>query len=188
MDLQKALETVKRIPGFGAAAAEETEELVGGRRAEGAELECVEPDCIAALAAPLEDVASYERQVEETTRALAEANHSLNSARYVVQVIRHEADTAQARIAETLRAGAHPGVAKFLDELADVWPRERLRWESDALKRKDGARMSAQERIDQINGARARAERLYYEPDPEVASAELERLRDAVALPTEAVA
>ena len=180
MDLEKVLE---RIPGFRAAKAEDTEAHVGGRRALVADLERIGAERKKAVVAPQKDIASATSKVENTREALAEAELALPGAHLVLQQINLQADTAQARIRETLRAGAIPGIWEFLDELSGLWDGERLRWESDALKR-DGVPMPAQERIDQINGARARAERLFFEPDPVVAERELERLRDAVALPT----
>jgi hypothetical protein len=105
-----------------------------------------------------------------------------------VQGIRLEADTARARIAETLRAGAIPGIAEFLNEVSGLWERERLRWNLGGAPKREGVPMPARERVDQIAAILKHAEALYYEPDPAVAERQLERLRDAVALPTEAVA
>ena len=184
---QKLLETVKRIPGFKAAEAEESEEHVGGRRALVAEYERIGAERMKAIVARQEDIASATSKVENAREALAEAELALPGAHLVLQQINLQADTAQARFRETLRAGAIPGIWEFLDELSGLWDGERHTWASDAPKR-DGVPMPAQERIDQINGARAQAEALYYEPDPAVAERQLERLRDAVALPTEAVA
>ena len=48
--------------------------------------------------------------------------------------------------------------------------------------------MPVRERTEQIHAIRAQAEGLLYEPDPEVAERELERLKSEIAAPEEAVA
>ena len=152
-----------------------------------AEYERIGAERMKAVVARQKDIASATSRVEKAREALAEAELALPGAHLVLQRINLQADTARDRIEQQLRDGAIPGIWEFLDELSVLWDGERHKWGWIAPKH-DGVPMPAQERIGQIRAISAQAEALYYEPDLEAASAELERLRDAVALPTEAVA
>ena len=139
------------------------------------------------LPAPLKAVHSAGKKVVKARQALLEAERGVQQARGVVQRLRSRAEHQIAQLEQQLRDGAHPGVHEFLTQLSGLWDNERHEWQWNAPTR-NGVAMPAAERTQQIHAIREQAEGLLYEPDPEVAEHELERLRGALAIPKEAVA
>ncbi len=168
------------------AMAEATKAEVAERQAVAQRLAAVREGLERALPAPLKAVDTAGEKVAKTRQSLLDAELGLQQARGAVQNLRSRADRQIAQLEQQLRAGAHPGVAAFLNELGGVWDRERRTWAWDAPKR-NGVPMPARERTGQIQAIREQAEALFFEPDPAVAERELERLRGELAIPAEAV-
>jgi len=139
------------------------------------------------LPAPLKALDTAGKKVVKARQALLEAELGMQQARGVVQNVRNRAEHQIAQLEQQLRDGAHPGVHEFLTWLSGVWERERRTWSWSAPKH-NGVPMPAAERTEQIRAIREQAEGLLFEPDPEVAEHELERLRGELALPEEVLA
>ena len=77
----------------------------------------------------------------------------------------------------TLREGADPAIAEVVSEVRGQWDKERGSW--GTAHPNDPA--SAGLRMKQLADLQERAEALQLEPDPEVATAELERLKSELA-------
>lgn len=167
--------------------AEATQAEVAERQAVVERLAAVQEGLKRDLPAPLKGVDTAGKKVAKARQALLEAERGVQQARGVVQNLRSRADREISQLEQQLRAGAHPGVHEFLRWLSGLWDNERHEWQWNAPRR-NGVPMPAQERTEQIHAIREQAEGLLYEPDPEVAERELERLKSEIATPEEAVA
>ena len=87
-----------------------------------------------------------------------------------------------------LRATAIPGIKEFVAQISERWDHERRDWQWNAPRDRNGVQLPARHRMDQIRDITARAEALYFEPDPEVAEAELAKLKHDLEAPLAAVA
>lgn len=180
---QKIVERLSKTPEFQAAEAEEAEAHVESRKAEIAEKVTIEADRTKELQALHKAGEAATTKLEKAQRTLIAAQGEFNQTKTAVHNVNARADAALARIDADLRGGAISGTKAFLDTIYAVWEHERRRWEWLAPVDRKGVKMPAKERIGQIENIRERAEELYFEPDPEVAQAELERLRAEIATP-----
>ena len=133
-----------------------------------------------ALPAATKELEAAVLHFEKTHKDHLKSTHRLKRARAEVLRINFTADIPVARLEQMLRDSARSGIAEFLDWLHDVTGAERLKFSFTATP--FGAR------LEQLRAVRAQAERLVFEPDPEVAEGELDRLRGEVAMPQDAVA
>ena len=185
---QKILARLSRSPEFKKAETEEAQAQVGEREASVAK--------ITELRAALEkDVVPVRKLVEKELRSLEKASEvqiaqemKLRAARLDEHNLLTRAETQIDQLEQRLRAGAHPDLRVFIQMTVELWDKERRNWVWEGPVDKDGVRMLGRVRMEQIRDVTRRAEQLQYEPDPEVAEAELQALKVEIETPQEVVA
>ena len=210
---QKVVEIFSKTPEFQAAEAEAKQAVEQERQADVDRLGQIEGEVIKAVVEPMKAKKKAADGVLKARETLLAKERIWGTAAMEEQNIRAVALRECAVIEQRLTADAIPGLREFISDATDRWNRERHRWNSGlAPDNEDVAqalanelrksvpdfdnvellrgrlKMPARVRMEQIRDITARAEALYLEPNAEKATAELERLKTEIQLPTAAAA
>ena len=169
-----------------AAIAEAAEVSVGERQADIDRLGEIDAEVLKAIVGPKKAIEKGAAEVLKAREALLAKEQKLAEARMKDHNVRHRADTERARIELRLKEGAHPAVPQFLDDIMDLWERERKEWRWIAPRDRDDQPILFSVRVKQIRVIQEQAEALFFVADPDVVEAELEKLKAAIATPQEA--
>ena len=161
---------------------------VEDRKAKAAEKLTVESERTKALAPLQKAVEVATAKVEKAQRVLIAAQGELGQVQIGLHTLNARADSTLAALDADLRDGALPAVREFLNEISELWDRERRRWSWDAPRDEQGEPLPARERMDQIRATQRAAQALLLMPDPAEAEAALAKLRAELDAPMAAVA
>ena len=174
---EKILKRLTKTPAFEAAKVEEVEAHLEDRKAKAADIPRINAERTKALVPLRKVVEATTATLEKAQRAMIAAQGEHNKATIAVHNVDYAADAKIQKIEVDLRASAIPGIRTFVDSLSERWDHERRRWEWMAPRDKNNVPLAAKDRNTQINDIRKQAQELYLEPDPEVAEAELAKLK-----------
>ena len=180
--------TFEDTPQYKTACAEAELEHTKDRKAKAAEKLTVEADRTKALAPLQKAVASATAKVVKAQQNLVSAHAELGQVNIGLHNLNARADAHLNRLDADLRDGALPAVREFLNEISELWDRERRRWSWEAPRDKQGEQMPARERMNQIRATQRAAQELLLMADPAEAQAELERLKSEIELEAMAAA
>ena len=166
------------------AAAAEASEHVTDRLAIGEKIKNLENGLAEAIGPARKAVRKELGLFEKAREASTAAEMKLRRAQVDEHNITTRAETEIGQLEQSLRDGAIPGIAVFLNELAGLWNDERKHWPWSHRDQPG----SAGKRIEQIRRVTEQVTELYFETNPEEAEAALAKLKAELDAPMAAVA
>ena len=161
------------------AKSTEQREHIKGREAKHTEIEGLRAEIKAGTPALEKERVEAEAEAKEADIAQRKAQLRLYQARAAQTALSAPIDGKIAALEGQLREGADPAIAEFVSEVGGTWDRERGAWATAHA----GDPTSASARIAELSDLGEQAEALLFEPDPAVATAELDRLKSALGTP-----